>query len=54
MNFFGVYNAVSFRGLPRFGGTLDTVKLSNRFMLNDPNGYTDAPKTARNTATNAS
>ena len=53
LDFFGVNNAVTFRNLARFSGTLDTGKLSNTIMVNYRNGYTDASASVRNTATNA-
>ena len=51
MNYFGINNAVTFRNLARFTGTLETGKLSNSITVHYRNGYTDAEATVRNTAT---
>jgi iron complex outermembrane receptor protein len=53
LDFFGVTNAVTFRNIVRFTGTLDTGPFSNSLIVNYRNGYTDASAAVRNTATNA-
>ncbi|AYM78812.1 colicin I receptor precursor [Janthinobacterium sp. HH103] len=51
MNFFGDTNEVTFRNLMKLTTTLDTGRLSNTVTVNYRNGYTDAPATVYNLAT---
>jgi len=53
MNFFGINDAVTFRNLAKFTGTLETGKLTNSITVSYRNGYTDALADVRNVSTNA-
>ncbi|MFZ6751019.1 TonB-dependent receptor [Undibacterium sp. Ren11W] len=52
LNFFGVNNAVSFRNLFKFTGSLETGAFTNTLTVSYRNGYTDAEASVRNLSTN--
>ncbi|WP_317203605.1 TonB-dependent receptor domain-containing protein [Janthinobacterium sp.] len=51
MNVFGITDAVTFRNLIKFTGTLESGALTNAIVISYRNGYKDAEATVRNTGT---